>query len=270
MQNKQPINLELNQPDEAVLALLQQVTCDCKDDGEAFVVRDRIDVIKQSLEGTSYQLLAEEGLFLLYGKRKLQQGDSVILISSHIDCVFSRCFCQEEGEYYRGTFDNSFTNAALLYAMQHDAFADNVVIAFTGDEEKDSGGAVALNVYLTKMECTIKFALVLDVTLAGWENGKLLAIENDLGIDLLTAHQLVEWLKPYQSLYEFLHFAEPDETWDYADYGIPCLTLSAPVCGGMHSDEGVIVHKFTFPLYCEVLVQLANGLSRWLLPEFGV
>ena len=267
MQTKQSMKSVSNPSDEAAFTLLQQVTCDCKDNGESFVVCDRIDVIKQSLQGTSYQLLAEEGLFLLYGKKPLQPGDSLVLISSHIDCVFTHCFCEEEGECYRGTFDNSFTNAALLYAMQCDAFADNVVIAFTGDEEKDSGGAVALNVYLTKLECTVKFALVLDVTLAGWDNGKLLAIENDLGVDLLTAHQLVEWLKPYQEFYEFLHFAEPDETWDYADYGIPCLTLSAPVSGSMHSDEGVIVHKATFPLYCEVLVRLANGLSRWLLPK---
>ena len=248
--------------DESAFSLLREVTCDCKDDGQNFTVTDRIDVIKQALHGTAYKLLAEDGLFLLYGKRTIQPDSDVILISSHIDCVFTRCFCQEEEQYYRGTFDNSFTNAALLLEMQQDAFPDNVVIAFTGDEEKDSGGAIAVNVYLTRLACRIKFAVVLDVTLAGWESHKLFAIENDLCIDLMTAHQLVELLKPYQGQYEFLHLAEPDETWDYADYGIPCLTLSAPVSGGMHSDEGVIVKKDTFRVYRDVLSLLVNGLAE--------
>ena len=244
---------------ESAFTLLQRVTCDCKDDGTSFTVTNRIDVIKQTLQGTAYTLLAEEGLFLLYGKRPIQPDTEVVLISSHIDCVFSHCFCQEEENFYRGTFDNSFTNAALLLEMQRDAFPDNVVIAFTGDEEKDSGGAIAVNVYLTRLACRIKFALVLDVTLAGW--GRLFAIENDLCIDLLTAHKIVELLKQYEGQYEFLHFAEPDETWDYADYGIPCLTLSAPVSGGMHAEEGVILRKDTYPVYRKVLNLLVNGLA---------
>ena len=253
----------MNEPmDEGeFFTLLRKVTCDCKDDGHSFQVLDRIDVIKDYLGDSAYHLLAEEDLFLLYGKKPLSEGDSVVLISSHIDCVFSQCFCRENPPYYQGTFDTSFTNAAVLYAMKQGCFPDNVVIAFTGDEEKDSAGAVAVNVYLTKLACTIKFALVLDVTLAGWDNHCLLAIENDLGIDLLTAHRLVECMKPYQGIYEFLHFAEPDETWDYADYGIPCLTLSAPVSGNIHGDEGVLLRKETIPVYGEVLLLLASVLA---------
>lgn len=245
--------------------VLQRLTCDCKDNGERFVVTHRIEEIKRCLKDSDYQLLAEEGLFLLYGKKPLQEGDDIILISSHVDCVFSTCFCREESEGYRGTFDNSFTNAALVLEMQRGNLADNVVIAFTGDEEKDSQGAVAVNVCLTKKACSVRFALVLDVTSAGWMDRKLFAIENDLGIDLMTAHHIVEWLRPYDGKYEFLHFAEPDESWDYADYGIPCLTLSAPVGGDMHSEEGVLLRKETYPLYREVLVTLANGLSDCLV-----
>lgn len=242
--------------------LLEKVTCDCKDDGQQFLVTNRIEVIKYVLASTDYQLLAEEGLFLLYGKKELQDGDEVVLVSSHVDCVFQHCFCKQEGDVYRGTFDNSFTNASLLLAMQQGNLPDNVVIAFTGDEEKDSGGAVAVNVYLTKLNCSIRFALVLDVTLAGWETGKLFALENDLNIDLLTAHCIIEGLRRYEGSYEFLHFAEPDETWDYAEYGIPCLTLSAPVSGNMHGEEGVLLRPETYPLYTEVLVNLAELLSR--------
>ena len=243
------------------LTLLQQVTCDCKDDGHTFQVTDRIDFIKHYLADTSYQLLAHEDLFLLYGKCEPTPDSRIILISSHIDCVYNQCFCREESEYYLGTFDNSFTNAALLHEMKAGTLADNIFIAFTGDEEKDSGGAIAVNVYLTRLSCRIQFAIVLDVTRAGWDNHRLFAIENDLCIDLMTAHQIVELLKPYRANCEYLHLAEPDETWDYADYGISTLTLSAPVSGDMHDDEGVYIRKDTYPLYRKVLVALANGLS---------
>ena len=260
-QNHSASNQMLVTPEKAY-ALLQRVTCDCKDDGQSFRVTDRIEVIKDYLSDSDYTLLAEEDIFLLYGKKPLEAGAHVILVSSHIDCVFQHCFCREEEYCYRGTFDNSFTNAALLQVMKQGNLPENVVIAFTGDEEKGSAGAIGVNVYLTRMECTIDFALVLDVTLAGWEHQHLFAIENDLGIDLLTAHQIVEWLRPYQGKYEFLHQAEPDETWDYADYGIPCMTLSAPVDGQMHGEDGVIVRKQTYPVYCDVLQLIVSGLAR--------
>lgn len=241
-----------------IFTLLQQVTVDCKDNGESFQVTDRVDVIKNYLEDSPYQLLADKDLFLLYGKKAPQNGETVVLISSHIDCVYQQCFCSEESETYYGTFDNSFTNAALLYQMKMGNLPENVLVAFTGDEEHDSAGAIAVNVYLARQETPIRFALVLDVTNAGWERHCLFAIENDLGIDLLTAHRIVETLKPYEGQYFFLHNAEPDETWDYDEYGIPCMTLSAPVYGDMHGEEGVRVRKQTFLVYCDVLAKLAS------------
>lgn len=133
-----------------VFSFLQQLTVDCKDNGDTFQVTDRIEVIKDYLKDSAYNLLTEEAIFLLYGKRAPQKGEKVILISSHIDCVYQRCFVTEGLETYLGTFDNSFTNAALLHEMKNGNLPDNVLIAFTGDEEHDSAGAIAVNVYLTK------------------------------------------------------------------------------------------------------------------------
>lgn len=250
------------QKSEDVLKLLQRVTCDCKDNGEEFIIKDRVSVIKEYLKDSSYNLLVDDKLFLLYGKKPLLPGDSVVLISSHIDCVYQHCFCKEKDEFYHGTFDNSFTNAVLLRAMLNECLPDNVVVAFTGDEEHDSAGAIAVNVYLTKNQNPIRFALVLDVTNAGWEQQHLFSIENDLGIDLLTAYRIVDALKPYEGKYTFLHQAEPDETWDYDEYGIPCMTLSAPVGGNMHADQGVYVRKLTFIVYMEALVILIKALTQ--------
>ena len=252
---------------EQTYSLLKSVTVDCKDDGKTFQVTDRIKVICDYLKTTSFQLLAQEDLFLLFGKKTPAKGEPVVLLSSHIDCVYQRCFCTEGTDTYQGTFDNSFTNAALLYVMKHGSLPDNVLIAFTGDEEHDSAGAVAVNVYLTRQQHPIQFALVLDVTNAGWEKQHLFAIENDLGIDLLTAHRIIETVKPYEGKYTFLHRAEPDETWDYDEYDIPCMTLSAPVGGRMHGEEGVLVRKDTFSVYCDVLGLLAQVLTRQMVEQ---
>ena len=247
---------------ENIENLLTRITCDCKDDGHSFQVRNRIEVIKEGLKSSEYTLLVEDNIFLLYGKRPLCPGNPVILISSHIDCVYQQCFAKSCGDFYHGTFDNSFTNAAVLSLMQSGQLPENVVVAFTGDEEHDSAGAIAVNVYLSKHQCPISFALVLDVTNAGWEDQHLFAVENDFGIDLLTAHQIVEVLKPYEGKYTFLHNAEPDETWDYDEYGIPCMTLSAPVGGSMHGEEGVLVRKQTFPIYCDVLLSIIKVIAK--------
>ncbi|MBQ5752145.1 MAG: hypothetical protein IIV89_04785, partial [Bacteroidaceae bacterium] len=108
--------------------LLKAVTVDCKDDGTAFVVSRRLEVIERLLDATPYRLVAREPLALLFAKKTLNKGDRLLLISSHIDCVYSRCFCADEGGCLRGTFDNSFTNAAVLWAMINNTLPDNVVV----------------------------------------------------------------------------------------------------------------------------------------------
>ena len=256
------MDLNVKIPPSTIFRLLQKITVDCKDDGQSFQINDRIYAIKDGLKDSAYTLLAEHELFLLYGRQSLLPEKPIVLISSHIDCVYSKCFCSEAKDCYHGTFDNSFTNAALLYVMKYHPLPFNVFIAFTGDEEHNSGGAVALTVYLTQHQNPIRFALVLDVTNEGWYEQHLVALENDLGIDLLTAHRIIETMKPYTGRYAYVHDAAPDETWDYNEYGIPSLTLSAPVCGDMHDDSGVDVRKETFPFYCNVLNDLANEIAN--------
>ena len=241
-------------------SLLRAVTVDCRDNGEAFTVTDRVAVIEHVLGKTDYRLIARQPLALMYAKRELREGDKVLLISSHIDCVFSKCFCSDEGECLRGTFDNSFTNAALLWNMLNNTLPDNVVVAFTGDEERDSHGAVQAVVALGQSGCEVSAALVLDVTNEGWESGALFTLENDLGIDILTGYNIISSLEKYDGRFAFKHNALPDESWDYADYGIPSLSLCVPVGGELHGDAGVLLCKESALEYCNVLPLLATLL----------
>ena len=241
-------------------SLLRAVTVDCRDNGEAFTVTDRVAVIEHVLGKTDYKLIARQPLVLLYAKRELHEGDRVLLISSHIDCVFSNCFCSDNGDCMCGTFDNSFTNAALLWNMLNNTLPDNVVVAFTGDEERDSQGAVQAVVALGQSGCEVSAALVLDVTNEGWENGALFTLENDLGVDILTGYNIISSLEKYDGSFAFKHNALPDESWDYADYGIPSLSLCVPVGGELHGDAGVLLRKESALEYCRVLPLLASIL----------
>ena len=245
-------------PGKDFFDILQAVTVDCKDNGERFTVTDRVAVIECMLQKSDYRLIARQPLVLLYAKRQPREGDRVLLISSHIDCVYPRCFCSNEGDCLRGTFDNSFTNAALLWNMLQDRLPDNVVVAFTGNEESDSQGAVQAVVALGQMGCEVAAALVLDVTNEGWESGALFTLENDLGIDILTGYNIISSLEAFSGKFAFKHNALPDESWDYADYGIPSITLCVPVGGELHGDAGVLLRKESAVEYCNVLPLLAN------------
>lgn len=243
------------------IELLKNITVDCKDDGDIFTITDRVAVIERLLEGAKYKLVARESLSLVYAKRDIREGDNVVLVSSHIDCLYNKCFCDDIGDFLRGTFDNSLGNAAVLWLMLAGVLPDNVVVAFTGDEEHDSQGAVQTVLALGRKQCSIKHALVLDVTNTGWESGACFALENDLGIDLLTAHRVVEAVESLGVEYAFEHDAEPDESWDYNEYGIPVLSLCASVGGFLHGDEGVSVLKTSLLHYCHAIRVVLNCLA---------
>ena len=245
-------------PTQDFFDILKSVTVDCKDNGECFTIADRVAVIERLLEGSGYRLISRQPLALLYSKRELREGDRVLLISSHVDCLYGSCFCSDEGECLRGTFDNSFTNAALLFNMLNNSLPDNVVVAFTGNEESDSQGAVQTVVALGQMRCEVVAALGLDVTNEGWEGGALFTLENDLGIDILTGYNIVSSLEQYGGRFAFKHNALPDESWDYADYGIPSLTFCVPVGGELHGDAGVLLRKESATEYCNALSLLAT------------
>lgn len=250
----------MNNQEFTIDAILQLVTVDCKDNGKRFTNTKRIEVIKELLANSEYKLLQEGKLSLIYGKQDVE-FKSVVLISSHIDCVFDDLFCTDySSEYYKGTFDNSLTNACVLYEMITNSLPDDVIVAFTGDEEEDSGGAYEVMRTFNKWNSKIKLTIVLDVTEEGWINNHPFTIENDLGIDIQTGHKIIESLKSLERLYTFVHDAEPDESWDYDEEDVPCFTLCIPIKGDMHSNDGVLARKSSMPIYAKVISTLAKAL----------
>lgn len=246
--------------------LLRQLTVNCKDNGRAFIVDERIRTIRSLLADSSYQLWREGGLSFVYAKPGFFSSEYKVLISTHIDCVYQHCFVEDTDEaYLKGTFDNSATNAAVIDLMLRDELDDSVMIAFTGDEEINSQGAVEVMHFLQQSEHRIDRAIVLDVTNEGWADEAVFSVENDRGFDILSGYQIVNALQASQLPCVFLHDAEPDETWEYGKGipgtypGIPCFSLCMPVDGDMHSDAGVYLRPSSIEGYLDILKALANA-----------
>lgn len=267
--------------------LLKKVNVLNYDNGKNFINTHRLDVIDNELKDSTYHRMNDTGLFYLYAKKSLDQmKEPLVVISSHIDCqhAITKCFSEvREDGTLKGTYDNSITNTAVLGLMKENRLADNVVIAFTGDEEENSFGAISVSRYLKEKQKKF-IVIVLDVTDMGWEEKADFTIENDFWNEQLG--------KKVISILENIHYdwryipsdpdaipkyiprecvinveAEPDESWAYDEENVSCFSLCIPTKGPMHSNRGVLARQKSFLHYTEVLEQIANqiGLKHDLL-----
>lgn len=246
--------------------ILRQVTVDCRDDGEAFTCRERPERIKELLEGSDYRLWSEEPLFLLYAHKDFRPEQGAVLVSSHIDTVYGRNFARFDGSHWLGTWDNSATNAAVLQLMLDGGLPPSVVVAFTGDEEKNTSGAGMLMRWLAQERVAIRYVVISDVTNEGWGEAAF-SIENDRGFDILAGFQIIHFVQSLELPCVFVHEAAPDESERYGAgvEGVcppmPCLTLCLPVGGDMHSDKGCLLKE-------ENVAQYQKALSGLLALDF--
>lgn len=269
--------------------LLSRINVVCQDDGDRFTRTDRRDVIREILSGSAYHLLAGEPLFDLYGKKPLDAlPDSLVLISTHIDCVEEiTCFSTRRlpDGLLRGTFDNSLTNMAAVRLMLDGQLPENAVIAFTGNEEDDSLGAVAVSKYLEKAGKEL-FVMVLDVTDMGYDEGKWFTVENNFwenqtaGASIVSASERVtaNWgfvpsdsneipacipgEKVIRNARGVPFEAECDESWEYDEQNEECFSLCIPVSGPMHSNAGVLAREESVDAYIRALKEIAGALSN--------
>ena len=72
--------------------LLQQLTVESQDNGEVFTRTNRLERIKSLLHESSYELLYAGKLALIYGKKGVTPAKARLLVSSHIDTVYTHCF----------------------------------------------------------------------------------------------------------------------------------------------------------------------------------
>ena len=259
--------------------LLKDINVLCRDDGRKFTDVRRLDVIEEKLQGSEY-VLTSGNLFRLYSKKPIAEIEGeLMVVSSHVDCErrITKCFSRNEtAETLKGTYDNSITNAAILALLMEGTLPEQVVVAFTGDEERTSRGAVETTKYLRKDNKQFQ-TMVLDVTDFGWIEGADFTVENNFWKEETGRRvcRIAEgvgypWLfvpedpddvpeyVPEDRVYS--EEAEADESWEYDEQDVKCFSLCLPINGPMHSNKGATVRKQSFIHYVEALKRFCESL----------
>jgi len=248
------------------LYCLQEMQRLCHDNGEKFTEADKLDRIRYLLETKSAKISYQElqgKLVRLYSKGPLHSipRNNVLVLSTHVDFVknIKHPFVELSAtdNVLHGTFDNSATNAAALYLMLSGALPDNVIVAFTGNEESGMRGAAELDEFLTSQLEVSPFYLVLDVTDIGFKK-KQFSIENTFSMPTDLKNDLIKIAQEVKYQGYLYPKALPDEAYAYAQRGARSCSLCVPTDGPMHSDKGCDMELSAYLSYVDVLEHIAN------------
>jgi hypothetical protein len=270
-------------------SILEKVNTASTDNGRCFTEAGRLDNIKAILSDSNYVLIKDDGLSFIYLHKRHEKNRPAILVSCHIDSLYSKYHCSNYNETeILGTFDNSICNAALLCLMMENRIPANVIVAFTGDEESECRGAKETVEYI-KDKCdllwqNLELVIVLDITSVGYDdcpftienyfieenppaNARLLFSSKDL---------FREYLRKKLSGYEPVKFigedADPDETWEYYKFDLNCFTFCFPARPHpdnektdtgfwMHNDLGMRIKRESTAKYSDALTLLLRGIT---------
>lgn len=270
-----------------LIDVLERVSVLNRDNGIKFTNTERLDAIASLLRNSAYKRVKTEGLYHLYSAKPICEiKGPVIIVSTHVDCEYhiTKCFFSIKDQYtLLGTFDNAITNAAIVYNMLSGNLPENVLVAFTGDEEENGRGAKDVIRFIKKNRLDVLNVFVLDVTEEGWETGADFTIENDFWEEPF-GERLIELVKQTKFKWKYVP-GEPDdipdyvpkeavipieayddESWDYDEEEIPCFSFCLPTKGEMHSNDGILARITSFERYTDMLQMMLNRLSH---PLYG-
>jgi len=245
---------------------VQKLTVMSRDNGSVFTDLTRLDAIGSMLGSSNYKLYHSGDLCRIYAHREFDPARPAVLISSHADAVHSRHFVHHFTELLLGSFDNSATNAVIAELMVEGGFSPQILIAFTGDEERDIKGAAQVADWARGKKIDLPVVIVADVTHSGWCDGYDYTLENMFPED----HTQKEFAQILSELLEdsvisrplVVWEAVPDEAWLYRDLKFRCFSLCLPTDGDMHGPQGVLLRKNSLLQYGGALCILANGLVQ--------
>lgn len=266
------------------LSVLEKVNVSSKDDGLRFYDTSRLDEIDDLLisNNSSWVLFSKGDLFRLYHCRKSVINPNPVLVSSHADSNYQTHFFKESGGIKPeliGTFDNSITNATLLKLMLDDKLHSNLLVVFTGDEERESRGATEVISCLRQQGVVPRGVLVLDITDNRYY-GNAFTIENYFakgGFFPKTESGFLKFLlKPFIGYVPTIHhdMAYPDESWIYEEENVHVVSLCMPTMPGnisdlnrnpdwMHLEDGVRVRQDLIEQYAGAIVLLTNHMMSY-------
>jgi hypothetical protein len=187
------------------------------------------------------------------------------LVSTHIDMVhaITRPFAELNDGIYSGTWDNLITNSAIVSLMMEGAFADNVALAFDGEEESCSFAGLREALYhLENIQMPLKHVITTDVTHEAYESGVAVSIENMNSNEEEHEDMFSKITQVFGEDYHIPTFGAPDEAYllKRLDTHIPGFSYCIPSSGPMHSNMGMTVEEDVYIRYRDGLAKLANIL----------
>lgn len=251
-----------------VIDRIIQLTVPCSDDGKKFVQTDRIDLIQQALIRSKYGCMADLPLAKIYRHRDFKAAQPSILLSCHIDSLYTKYYAAIHDKELHGTFDNSACNAIAVDAMINGLFPSQTLISFTGNEEKHYQGADQ-TVESLKAEGifdNLELVIVLDIA---EEDRQSYRYTNHF-VKKVKGHSLLEFggKNEFKAFLEnMLAEKEEDESEWYDIYNLnifsfylPCRLLSFD----MHGNEGVAIEIEAIKGYRYALGRLTQEIDKEL------
>lgn len=275
---------------DRLLDVLRTVNVASRDNGIRFVDETRRDAIASALKASPYRLVHRGPLALVYAHAERRPKDRIVAVSSHVDSLYDHHFATPFSETeIVGSFDNSLTNASLVALAVENRLHPNVMLAFTGDEESDSRGAVEVMEFFgsnRNMWHRLEMVVTLDVTYYRYKSSAS-TIEDrfvrraprSLGYALSFARKrdlaayLAQWLPDVPVLGD----KAPDESWEYDEYNLNCFSFCLPTTrhpqargsGWMESPLGIRVRTASFEKYTLELGKLCRGIGEDLARRSG-
>ena len=252
--------------------LICDLTLPCADNGRDFTRTDRIHRIRDLLRSTPYTCLGERPLAQVWQHPDFDPALPLVLVSSHIDSLYTNYHASCNNGTLLGTFDNSVTNAVILSLIMENRLPRQVLVAFTGDEENDSRGAdQVMDILQSTSPNPIHpgMVVVLDITEESYENHSFTfenlfrASKASLSVPLRfekkrdLAQFLRDLLAPSDPI--IIKEGDPDESWQYDEHDLNCFAFCLPcktITGDMHDDEGVYVKESAAHQYANTLAEV--------------
>lgn len=215
-----------------------------------------------------------------------------VIISSHADVVDEITKCSSvlsEDGYYNGTYDNSGTTAALVTLMTERNLPDNILVAFTADEETGRCNGAKQVLEYARNRGNDPVCIALDVTYEGYDKGHLFTVENlssghkkdedfsflnDVGNTMLamdTEKQSCSFVRLNkhaiptvidQDKYMSKDSGWLDEAQIYVKEHAKGFSLCLPCDGSMHSNRGVSVRQPAYEGYINALEGMIVSMSK--------
>ena len=267
-------NIEVSQLKKMITKRIFQLTVPSADDGHKFIRTDRLELIMDILKVSEYECVGDKPLAKVYRHQNFQAKAPNILVSCHIDSLYSENFASLKDAEPQGTFDNSACNAVLVEAMMHSRLPEQVLVSFTGDEEHGSKGAVQTIEFLQEEELfdLLEMVIVLDITEEGYrqchhtiENYFVEKKNQQSVLKFSKKRKFAKYLKEIVASPVTIKDGDADEAWLYDEYDLNCFSFCLPcrlLGDDMHDDAGVAIQQKSLEEYINALRLLTLGISK--------